>query len=105
MRLDEGTFAAVVERVMCDEGWVCNPADHEDIPQPGECIDCDGERHRLGYRLYAALAPPARPDAAVVAGGGECACPPGECHAAGAPGCYFGAAPAEPVTEAQGGAE
>jgi hypothetical protein len=52
--------------------------------------------------LRAALAPPARPDAAVVAG---CACPPEECHAAGAPGCYFGPAPAEPVTEAQGGAE
>lgn len=52
----EGQIAAVVEAVMCAEGWVCNPADHEGIPQPGECIDCDGERHRTGYRIAAALA-------------------------------------------------
>ena len=52
---DEAAFAAVVERVMAEEGWVCNPADHDGIPQPGECINCDGERHRFGYRLHAAL--------------------------------------------------
>lgn len=51
----EAEFAAVVERVMCAEGWVCNPTDHDGIPQPGECINCDGERHRFGHRLYAAL--------------------------------------------------
>lgn len=53
--LTEAEFGAVVERVMADEGWVCNPADHEDIPRPGQCINCDAERHRFGHRLHAAL--------------------------------------------------
>lgn len=53
----EAEFGAVVEQVMADEGWVCVPHDHEDIPQPGECIDCDASRHRFGYRLFAALRP------------------------------------------------
>lgn len=52
----EAQIAALVERVMCDEGWVCNRADHDNIPNPGECINCDGERHRTGFRIYAALA-------------------------------------------------
>lgn len=51
----EAEVSAVVERVLCSEGWVCNPADHETIPEPGECINCDGERHRTGYRVYAAM--------------------------------------------------
>ena len=58
---DEADFAAVVERVMYEEGWVCNPADHEVLPAPGECINCDGERHRFGYRLFAALSDRSRP--------------------------------------------
>jgi hypothetical protein len=52
----EAAVARVVELTMVNEGWVCNPANHEDIPDPGECINCDGERHRTGYRVYQALA-------------------------------------------------
>jgi hypothetical protein len=51
----EGQIAAVVERVMCAEGWVCNPADHEGIPQPGECID-RMTAHAAGPLATAALA-------------------------------------------------
>ncbi|MDR7253736.1 hypothetical protein J2X46_002726 [Nocardioides sp. BE266] len=52
---EEADFAAIVERVMAAQGWVCDPSDHDDLPGVGECINCDAERHRLGYQIHEAV--------------------------------------------------